>query len=279
MIHIDHAVRGHASGCVCAECGKPLTARQGERNRWHFAHTAGPGDCRYGPETGLHRAAKEIILDAAWVMAPPLYAKDPQGRPVRPAIEPQRLALTDLQGEAKNLPGVVPDVLATVSGMPLAIEIYVEHRVDEQKLARLSELRLATIEIHLRMHRYVSEDHYRELVLTRAERSWVFHPRQAEVDRKLLDDLAAEARARAEEERKRRAQGTARWRMPPPLTAEQRAAKDRAMAGYNARRCVVCGSSKAWFGFGPPLVPKQVWTCRTHRADVDPEMLPEWLKP
>jgi hypothetical protein len=42
--------------------------------------------------------------------------------------------------------------------------------------------------------------------------------------------------------------------------------------------CITCGSDRACFGFGPPLIPKLIWVCRAHRADVDPACLPEWLR-
>jgi hypothetical protein len=52
------------------------------------------------------------------------------------------------------------------------------------------------------------------------------------------------------------------------------AAKQEAGANYLAevrsRSCLVCGSPRAYFGFGPPLVPKLVWACLAHRANIDP---------
>ena len=62
------------------------------------------------------------------------------------------------------------------------------------------------------------------------------------------------------------------------------AARAAGVADYAAevgsRCCAVCGAARAWWGFGPPLVPQTVWVCRAHCPDVDPEAqgLPDWLR-
>jgi hypothetical protein len=62
--------------------------------------------------------------------------------------------------------------------------------------------------------------------------------------------------------------------------APKREGVQRYVAEVRGRSCLVCGLGRAWFGFGPPLVPELVWTCRAHRANVDPERaeLPDWLR-
>lgn len=37
-VDVSDVPRGSASGCVCPSCRVPLQAKQGEVNRWHFAH-------------------------------------------------------------------------------------------------------------------------------------------------------------------------------------------------------------------------------------------------
>jgi hypothetical protein len=36
-----------------------------------------------------------------------------------------------------------------------------------------------------------------------------------------------------------------------------------------ARRCRFCGSDRAHFGYGPPLVHTPFWVCRAHRPDAE----------
>lgn len=58
----------------------------------------------------------------------------------------------------------------------------------------------------------------------------------------------------------------------------RRAAAEASLAEINARRCAVCGCQGPAFGFGPPLVPTQIWACRAHRMEVDPASMPDWLR-
>jgi hypothetical protein len=68
---------------------------------------------------------------------------------------------------------------------------------------------------------------------------------------------------------------------PRPLLAGP-GGPQAAVAPLQARRCAVCGSDRAWFGFGHPLVPPHrptVYACREHRLQVDEELVgvPDWL--
>jgi hypothetical protein len=44
---------------------------------------------------------------------------------------------------------------------------------------------------------------------------------------------------------------------------------DTLLEEINARRCAFCGSDRAHFGYGPPLVHTPFWTCRTHRPNAE----------
>lgn len=66
---------------------------------------------------------------------------------------------------------------------------------------------------------------------------------------------------------------------------DPRAAREAVTGAYlaevDARRCVICGSKGPAWGYGPPLVPRQVWACFEHRHQADPrspEAIPEWLR-
>lgn len=48
---------------ACLGCSNPLVLRQGEKNRWHFAHHAKDNDeCSAGGETYIHLAAKLLLV-------------------------------------------------------------------------------------------------------------------------------------------------------------------------------------------------------------------------
>ncbi len=63
--------------------------------------------------------------------------------------------------------------------------------------------------------------------------------------------------------------------------AARRAAAEASLAEVDARRCVICGCEGPAWGYGPPLVEQQVWSCFAHRNQVDPrspEAIPDWLR-
>ena len=75
-VHVSAVSNGIECGCVCASCKKPVIAKHGggpdEPNSRapHFAHVAEESTCTNGGESGLHRAAKAIILDEMFIEVP-----------------------------------------------------------------------------------------------------------------------------------------------------------------------------------------------------------------
>jgi Competence protein CoiA-like family len=364
MVGVRQVKRGHDCGCICPQCERPLSARQGPINVAHFAHQASEHNCVGAPETAQHRMAKQIVLNAGQIWVPALYAKFPNGLPARTPAEPGRtVRLTDLgkehQGRRHDM---VPDVFGTMDdGSLLWIEIRVAHAVDAAKHQRLAEQQIQSIEIVLAdLARTGDEKALAIAVLRTADRHWLWHPRQAAIDQALADALAARQRAEAdrqraktarlereaalrdrqdaeacldvlaaqrrlmaerrhnavlaeagraeneasrtasaaaaraareaeaeqrraleEERRAREAAARERWRREDMARAAAREAARAAAEAERAasisapygRSCVVCGSLRAWFGFGPPLTRTEVWACREHRQDVDDHLV------
>lgn len=63
MRFIGDVQRGADCGCACPECAKPLVARQGSANDWHFAHEASQErpECKAGAFNMLRRLAIEHL--------------------------------------------------------------------------------------------------------------------------------------------------------------------------------------------------------------------------
>lgn len=193
MLHVTAVARGAACNCVCPACNTPLISRQGERNAWHFAHTADDPNCRGALETALHKAAKQIIADEGWLRAPPLYARHPNGNPsVRAAQPGGTIVLAEVHPEFTGfLPDFKPDLLATSrAGTPLIIEIHVHHAVNQPKADRIRDRDIAAIEITLTGFRSMEHATWRDAVLRNAPRRWLHHPRQAELDAELAATVA-----------------------------------------------------------------------------------------
>ena len=71
VVHITEVGNGLDSNCTCLSCESPLVAKQGRRNRWHFAH-ASDNDCRgegvlhKGLVRSLSQPDLTITLENGW---------------------------------------------------------------------------------------------------------------------------------------------------------------------------------------------------------------------
>jgi hypothetical protein len=177
---------GLACGCSCPGCGALLVARRGGRRAAHFAHATGRA-CASAHETVLHRLAKQLIADGGALDLPEVAAEHGgRRRPVRPAttIRPEAAILEP------GLDGLRPDILATVAGRPLLVEVAVAHPCGPEKLALIRARRLAAVEIDLsRVPRDAAPEELERAVLHSARRRWLYN--------RLTEAAEAEMRAEA----------------------------------------------------------------------------------
>lgn len=133
------------SGYSCIACGASMIPKLGEVRSKHFAHLVGK-PC--SSETYLHRLAKECFAEGfkrvrqerrTWRVMYPAKVSCSVSHPSCPDGEwPMNLALFDqLQIEAP-IQGCIADVLLTQSstGRALAVEIWVTHECDDEKVAK-----------------------------------------------------------------------------------------------------------------------------------------------
>lgn len=200
VVSVEDVRRGKACDCCCPECGEVLIARQGDVRAWHFAHDSGAG-CTGAAEGALHRAAKQLLVEAGLVLVPALEAvashRLDDGRlGEATVVKPAELwTLTQLREEVAV--GVCRiDVVGAHDGRPVLIEVAVTHVVDDDKRKALSELGAPCFEISLDVHRHESwswED-LRQEVLERPEnRHWIFHPEQSMLDEQARCEAVAKA--------------------------------------------------------------------------------------
>jgi hypothetical protein len=178
-VHISEAVRGDSYRCQ--HCNKPLIAKRGEINEDHFAHkvvdTIRP--CTFSNESYRHAKAKQLLVARLRVMVPAVYAAPPEGyvgKVPRLALPREVVAASAVRERniyvtedaelivEPRVPGVPfdeqdgrrrllarPDVVFyDEEGHPiLLIEIHAEHRCGEEKIARLRQYGVDTIEISI----------------------------------------------------------------------------------------------------------------------------------
>lgn len=61
--------RGKACNCVCPGCGKPLIAKMGSKNQWHFAHDGDACNIAAAQQTALHMD-NYLNMGTVWFINP-----------------------------------------------------------------------------------------------------------------------------------------------------------------------------------------------------------------
>lgn len=188
LTHVGEVESGKACGCTCPGCDAPLVAKKGPRVVHHFAH-AGGAECAHAVETALHLAAKNTIERAGYFVIPGVRLdfgsyKEPWLLAGAQRVVPDSVVLEHRMG------GVVPDVVLTVAGKPLLVEVAVTHYVGEEKRARLAAMDLSTVEVSLsHLVRDTSEAAIAAAVVDGVEhKRWIHNAR---VDRERRRVMAA----------------------------------------------------------------------------------------
>ncbi|WP_238298541.1 hypothetical protein [Methylobacterium soli] len=150
-------------------------ARKGEQLGHHFGHcgTADERACRGGPETALHRFAKELLASRLALMLPPL---NPDGKTqVGYAGSPFRFDSAILE---HRLGTIIPDVIVRRGARDLMLEFRVTHAFDADKVAKITSLGTAAVEIDLSgLLRTSSRNALEDAILNQAPRRWLYNPK------------------------------------------------------------------------------------------------------
>lgn len=168
----------------CQHCRKLLIAKLGQWNEHHFAHKAVDTirPCTFSNESYRHRKAKQLLVARLRIMVPAVYAAPPEGYTGKvPRLAPAREIVAASAVGERNIyvdeqaeliveprePGepfnteqgrrhllARPDVVFyDEAGQPiLLIEIHAEHRCGPEKIARLQQYGVDTIELSIPRH-------------------------------------------------------------------------------------------------------------------------------
>lgn len=176
MISVDAVESGLACACVCPACERPLVAAKGEIYQHHFRHQAEQAICLQAGESALHRYAKQLICQTLQLGYPRWH------RGYQEKMYPVGLGAMRAAAEEVDLydSGIRTDVYAEFEAESIAVEIFVAHRVDANKVQRFAHYGIAAIEIDLHLHRYArkSEAEWQEIILHKAPRYWLFPPKE-----------------------------------------------------------------------------------------------------
>ena len=153
----------------------------------HFAH-APKIRCEYACESSLHLAAKDILSKAKKIIIPPIYVDFPNSNaPAKLVCEAQRINIDEVKLE-ERFPGFIPDVVVYSGEKKFFIEIYVTHSVTEEKLKKIKESEISTIEINLSKYKkMISAEELKKILLNDNEaKKWMFNTKWKEYLNKFI---------------------------------------------------------------------------------------------
>lgn len=183
--HISEVSSGIECGCICPECKSPLSAHKGKLLQHHFQHHS-LVKCENAPETALHKMAKQIIKEKGIIWIPE-FSETIDGERFDYINGRQPISFTNCTIE-ENQVAVIPDVVVRVAKRTLLIEIFVTHKCDDEKIAKLRRLGNSAFEIDLSgTPRDTVPQELENLVIEKAHRIWLFNER-AEQKRKHFED-------------------------------------------------------------------------------------------
>ena len=142
----------------------------------HFAHEPHT-HCEYGYESSLHLAAKDILSRSKKMVIPPVYVEFPQSGKSKELISKEReISIDDVELE-KRFDDIIPDIVVYSGDKYFFIEIYVTHPIDDEKLKKLKEKNISTIEIDLsKIKRDISVEELSDILLKSSDRkSWKYN--------------------------------------------------------------------------------------------------------
>ena len=176
IVSIDEVQSGKDCGCVCPACGDELIARKGQKRMHHFAHRSNE-DCEYGYESSLHLAAKDILSRSEKMVIPPVYVEFPQSGKSKELLYLKKEIPVDRVELEKRFDTIIPDIVVYSGDKYFFIEIYVTHPIDDEKLKKLKEKNISTIEIDLsKIKRDISVEELSDILLKSSDRkSWKYN--------------------------------------------------------------------------------------------------------
>lgn len=145
LISIKTALRGRGCNCTCISCGEPVVARKGLIREHHFSHNSNKESCFIQRESLLHLYAKQVIRTLLGLQLPPMPGTWPESEDQTSWWDFERV------DEEVPQPGFQPDLVAHLrDGRQLFIEIAVTSFIGEEKLERIKNVGIDTVEIDLR---------------------------------------------------------------------------------------------------------------------------------
>ena len=174
---------GLACECICPECNKELIAHNNDAfNEPHFTHIDGK-ECIHGYETSLYVFAKRLFKEAKRIRVP--AAPIAFSFKHKNLVDVQEYTISNVKVEKLD-ENYVPDIILELdNGDYLNVEIFVTHKVDDEKRANIIDRKRDTIEIDLsQFDRYICDEEFQQILINGTkEKNWVYYSKHAQLER------------------------------------------------------------------------------------------------
>lgn len=192
LVHISEVPSGLACGCVCPSCYTELEAHKGTSKKHHFQHHS-KTSCKGALETALHLLAKQIIEESSSFLLPPVSVGLIKGKPPLKLVDARKIQIDRVWVE-KAYKDIKPDLVVKAGKEIIALEIFVTHKVDEEKAAKIKQYGFPTIEIDLsNIDRDLPRDAVKQLVINGVDNKRWINSNYANKVLKQLPQLVKEA--------------------------------------------------------------------------------------
>ncbi|WP_367395143.1 competence protein CoiA family protein [Cupriavidus sp. Agwp_2] len=270
IVSVQDVPNGLACNCTCPGCGARLIAKQGSEQVWHFSHYRAE-NCQAGYESALHLAVKALLEADPQIALPTCFVvrHETEGSRTRGSkdstwsgvfeyvtgeseqVWARDLASVHHRGIAE-LPGkmvrfdrveverahgsIRPDLVGIVGERRINLEVAVTHFIDNEKLAKIRDLAVPTLEIVLPPSIDPDWEALRKILHSPDGKFWRFNPlaeQRAEADYQARQAARVERRQRdaerrrRDEERRQREAERMRAQQQEEMRARQQAAEVR----------------------------------------------------
>ncbi|WP_156486279.1 competence protein CoiA family protein [Marinomonas sp. TW1] len=208
FVDVGSVPNGDKCGCICPSCKTFLTARQGEKNEWHFAHKVNKSHnstkvpCDFSFYVSVRMMIRQISETGLDLKIPLLNVPSQNYDETKKILLPVNLPVVSrehihLQNVrvGEKFSGVLVDVVASVQCVPFVIFVSYKDRLVPIELFDPKESKAGVIEFDAKALREAFQktkngqylEALKSFLMNEVEgKRWIYHPRYKEVEQKAF---------------------------------------------------------------------------------------------
>lgn len=174
LTHISMVDGGLKCDCICPNCNSKLIANKGKVKSHYFSHYNSE-ECIGGYQTSLHLLAKEIIAEDKYFLYPAYELNYNQNYTfIKIPAKKQKIYSVEVESKTGD---IIPDIIINFGTRKLIVEIFVTHKIDEEKLKKIKFLGMSAVEIDLsKINRTITKEELRDILHNDCKyKKWIYN--------------------------------------------------------------------------------------------------------